>query len=413
MNLKYIIKTAYKGLLANKFRSFLTILGILIGIASIIMIVSIGQGAQNLILGEIQSMGSNNIFVLPGKQINDMSAGFQTIMDDSLKYRDLEELEKKSNVPHAVNVLPIVFSSSLVKYGSNTYRPMILGSTPEIMELYNTYPEQGDLFTNEDVSSKANVAVIGGKVKSELFGDEEAIGKRIKIKDKTFLVVGIFPKAGQKGFVNFDEMIFIPYSTAQTYVFGTKYYNRIIIEIDSEDNVKQSIGDIEETLRSSHGIEDSENDDFHTETTESLMKSISVVTGVLTLFLAAVASISLIVGGVGIMNIVLVSVSERTKEIGLRKALGATDKDILYQFLLESVFLTGLGGISGIIAGTLFSFLISYILTNFAGYDWPFSFSIMSAVLGFSVSALIGLVFGIYPAKKAAQLSPIEALRRE
>jgi putative ABC transport system permease protein len=413
MNLKYIIKTAYRGLVANKFRSFLTVLGILIGIASIIMIVSIGQGAQNLILGQIQSMGSQNIFILPGKNVDNFSGGFQTIMDDSLKNRDLEELKKKSNVPHATDVLPIVFSSVLAKYDNNAYRPMVLGSTPALMKLYDTYPEEGDLFTDEDVASKANVAVIGSKVKTELFPEDDAIGKRIKIKDNSFLVIGIFPQAGQKGFVNFDEMIFVPYGTAQTYILGTKHFNRLVVQIDSQENIEQSVSDITNTLRDSHNIDDPKNDDFHTETTASLMKSISVVTNVLTLFLVAVASISLIVGGVGIMNIVLVSVSERTKEIGLRKALGATDKDILYQFLLESVFLTGIGGLAGIFIGTFLSFLVSYILTNFAGYDWPFTIYLPAVFLGFFVSATIGVVFGIYPAKKASNLSPIEALRRE
>lgn len=413
MVLKYIIKTAYKGLTANKFRSFLTILGILIGISSIILIVSIGQGAQNLVLNQVQSMGSKNIFILPGKHDTSMSSGFSMIMSDSLKNRDLDELKKKSNVPNAVNVFPIVLSTSLVKYGNNTYRPMVFGSTPELMALYDTFPDQGEMFTEEDITNKSLVVILGEKVKNELFGADEAIGRRIKIKDTSFSVIGIFPKSGQKGFMNFDDIIFVPYSTAQTYILGTKYYNRLVIEVDSEENVARAKSDIENTLRDSHNIQDSKDDDFSIETTESMINSISIITNVLTLFLASVASISLIVGGVGIMNIVLVSVTERTKEIGLRKALGATQKDILYQFLLESVFLTGVGGISGVIIGTIFSFFVSYILTNFAGYDWPFSFSISAAVLGFSVSALIGLVFGLYPAKKAAQLSPIEALRRE
>ncbi len=415
MNIKYAIKTALIGLMTNKFRSFLTMLGIMIGVSAIILIVSIGTGAQNMIMGEIQSMGSNNLFILPGKKTEAMSnGGFSTIFNDSLKERDLELLLKKSNVPNAKRIMPIVFGSELAQYRGEVYRAMIMGSTDKIFDIYSVFPaEGGDIFYEDEIDSKANVVVIGSKVKEELFGELSAVGEKIRIKDRSYKVIGVLPKKGQVSLINLDEAIFLPYTTAQQYIFGIKYFNRLILEIDKEENIQIATADVEAVLRDSHDIDNPDDDDFYIQTTEGMMDMIGTVMDVLTLFLASVAGVSLIVGGVGIMNIILVSVTERTREIGLRKSLGATNKDILYQFLFESVFITFLGGVAGIIFGSIFSWIASYILTNFANMNWPYTFSVEAALLGFGVSAFIGLVFGIYPAKKASKLSPIEALRRE
>ncbi len=221
------------------------------------------------------------------------------------------------------------------------------------------------------------------------------------------------PKKGQFSFLNFDEVAIIPYTTAQQYIFGIKYFHRLVIEADSEANVPRTVEDIKITLRNSHNITDPEKDDFFIETQTEAMETVSTITNVLTLLLAAVAAISLLVGGVGIMNIMLVSVTERTREIGLRKAIGATEKDILTQFLLEAVILTLIGGIIGIILGASFSFATSLILTQVLSLSWAFTFPVQAALLGLGVAAFVGLVFGLYPARQASLKSPIEALRYE
>ncbi|MDP6387995.1 MAG: FtsX-like permease family protein, partial [Candidatus Pacebacteria bacterium] len=259
----------------------------------------------------------------------------------------------------------------------------------------------------------ANVAVIGTKVREELFGNDEAIGKLIKIKDKKFRVVGVFAKKGQTAFYNFDELVIVPQTTAQVYLTGTNHYHEVLIKVSDPSVVKRAVHDIEATLRESHGITDPKKDDFFVVTQEGVVQQISTIIGALTIFLSSIVAIALVVAGVGVMNIMLVSVTERTREIGLRKAVGATNKDILMQFLFEAVILTGTGGIIGIVLGGALSFIFSIALTQYAELSWPFSFPILAAVLGFFVSMLVGLIFGLYPARKAAKKSPIEALRYE
>ncbi|HNY97763.1 MAG TPA: ABC transporter permease, partial [Candidatus Pacearchaeota archaeon] len=300
-----------------------------------------------------------------------------------------------------------------VSSGEENYRFSVFGVTSMIAELYDLYPNQGEFFIDEDIAAKADVVVIGETVREKLFGQSKALGERIKIKDRKYRIVGILPKKGQGSLVNFDDILIIPYTNAQSYLMGIKYYNRIVVEADTDLNVEATIADIKRTLRDSHNISDPEKDDFYLMTSSDITQRVKTVTDVLTILLASVAAISLLVGGVGIMNIVLVSVTERTREIGLRKALGATKNDILYQFLLESVILTASGGVVGVVLGTIFSFLASVILSQATGSLWRFSFPYGAALLGFLVSAGVGLIFGVYPARKAAQLNPIEALRYE
>jgi len=412
MNISHSFKTAIIGLKTNKSRSILTILGIVIGITAIILVMSLGEGAQNLILSEVQSIGSKTIGVSPGRH----PTGFSDVMSlfaDSLKEKDLEVLGKKTNVPYAEKIIPIVFGSESVIYGNESYRATVYGVSPDFAGIYNIQPQQGRIFEDEEVKSKSDVAVLGYKVKDELFGDSDALNEKIKIKGKNFRVIGVLPKKGQSAFVNFDDALIIPYTTAQQYIFGIKFYHRLVVEADSEKNVDQTADDIVATLRNSHDITDPEKDDFFVETQAGAMEQVSTITNILTLFLAAVAAISLLVGGVGIMNIMLVSVTERTREIGLRKALGAKSAEILWQFLLESITLTVLGGIIGITLGAFFSFLTALALSRFAGLDWKFIFPISAALLGLGVSAGVGLVFGLYPARQAAKKSPMEALRYE
>lgn len=412
MTLIHSLKTAGTGLKTNRTRSALTILGIVIGVTAIILVMSLGAGAKKLILGQVQGLGTKTLAVIPGRQPSGPSDAAQ-IFSDSLKERDLAELKKKENVPNLSAVMPVVFGGETAVRENDTYRLTIFGGT-EIMErIFNLELESGQFWSEDDVKSRSDAVVIGSKVKTELFGSGEAIGEKIRIRNKSFRVVGVLPKKGQVSFFNFDEMALVPYTTAREYVFGIKYFHRFIVEADSEKNLEAVAEDVKFTLRNSHSITDPEKDDFFVETQADLAKTVGTITTALTFFLTAMASISLFVGGIGIMNIMLVSVTERTREIGLRKAVGATNKDILSQFLIEATLLTLIGGALGIILGSLLSLAITLAIINFAHLAWSFVFPWTGALLGLSVSALIGLVFGIYPAREASLKSPMEALRYE
>jgi putative ABC transport system permease protein len=412
MTLRQTVKTAVMGLRTHKSRSLLTILGIVIGITAIILVMSLGEGARGLILGQIQSIGSKIIAVVPGRRPSGPTDIIATFTD-SLKARDLDALSNRANAPHLVNVMPVVFGSQTASYGSETYRPTILGVTDYFAKIYDVYPDEGRVFSDDEVRGYADVVVIGSEVKEELFGNEPALGEKIKIKGKNFRIIGIIGKTGQLSFLNFDQAAFIPYTTAQQYVFGIKYFNRLVVEADSEEYVEQTVADVTRTLRNVHGITDPEKDDFFVETQAEALETVGTVLSVLTLFLASVAAISLVVGGIGIMNIMLVSVTERTREIGLRKALGATNRDILMQFLTEAVMLTLTGGVIGISLGAGLSALLALLLSQFYELAWGFALPLSAILLGIGVSSAIGLIFGIYPAREAARMNPIDALRYE
>ena len=412
MNIKYSAKTALTGLKTNKTRSALTILGIVIGVTAIIMVVSLGQGAKNLILGQIQGIGARIIAVIPGR-IPKGPTDILAALTNSLKPRDLEVLSRKDNVPHAADIMPVVFGSQTASYGSNTYRSTIFGGTELMADIYSAYPEQGRNMTEDDVRGSRNVVVLGTKVAEQLYPGGNLLGERIKINGKNFLVVGLLPKKGGSSFFNFDEMAMMPYTTAQNYIFGIKHFNRIIIRADSDKNVGTTVEDARDALRTAHNITDPGKDDFSIETQADALQTVATVLTALTVFLAMVAAISLVVGGIGIMNIMLVSVTERTREIGLRKAIGATNQNILMQFLFEAIILTGVGGIIGILLGASLSFVASLLIRNVFGLSWTFTFPINAAILGIVVSSAIGLIFGLYPARRASNLSPIDALRHE
>ncbi|MDE2037669.1 MAG: ABC transporter permease [Patescibacteria group bacterium] len=412
MTYRHLLKTSLTGLATNRSRSVLTILGIVIGITAIMLVVSLGAGAQSLILGEVQGLGTNTIAVIPG-QVSTSPTNVSALYSDSLKPKDVTALENKANVPGLVSLMPVVIGSDVASYGSNTYQVTIFGGTSLMADIFNLVPSEGQFYDQSDVNSLSDSVVIGSDVAQYLFDNQDPLNQNIKIKGRTFRVEGVLPKSGGGTLFNFDSMVLLPYTTAMTYVTGQKFYNRIIIQAVSDAAVPATANDVRLTLEESHNITDPTKDDFTVETQQTLANTLGTITSALTWFLVAVASIALFVGGVGIMNIMLVSVTERTREIGLRKALGARDRDILRQFLLEAILLTVIGGLIGIILGAGLAFLIALVLSSGLHVDWTFVFPWNGAILGMTVSAAIGLVFGGYPARQASKKSPIEALRYE
>jgi putative ABC transport system permease protein len=414
MKTKQTITTALVSLKTNKLRSILTILGIVIGITSIMVVMSVGHSAENMILGEIGGMGAEMIVIRPGKEPKGPTDFAEMMFSDSLKTKDIEALKKPSNVPYLANIAPAVIVPGSVSYGGETYKGVTFGWTADLMvQMFDIYPDKGIFFDENDIKQRANVVVIGSKVKKELFGDSDAVGQDIKIKNKSFKVVGTIAPMGQVSFFNVDDMILLPYSTAQSYLLGIDHYHEVIVMAQSPELVPATVLDIELTLREMHNITDPEKDDFFIITQEGMVEQVKTIMGVLTLFLSVVVAISLVVGGIGIMNIMFVSVTERTREIGLRKAIGATKKDILFQFLVESVLLTSIGGVIGIFLGTVISFGASIGIRESIGSSTGFSFPLTATILGLAVTAFVGLVFGLYPARKAANKDAIEALRYE
>jgi ABC-type antimicrobial peptide transport system permease subunit len=409
------IKTAFSGLLANKVRSFLTMLGIIIGVGAVIIIMSVGGGAQSLILSQVESLGSNLVGVMPGKSEKDgPPTAVMGITITTLKYEDLKALKDKRNVPNLVDAVGYYKGISTVSWKNNNYDTNISGSTVGYLAVEGGEVEDGRFFSLEEETNLSKAAVLGSTVKKELFGDSEAVGQRIKINRHIFEVIGVMKERGTVAFQDYDDQIFIPIRTMQKLISGVDHLSLIRIKIDDESNIDRAILDIKTTLRQTHGIEDQsgDSDDFTIMNAVDALEMITSITSALKYFLAAMAALSLLVGGIGIMNIMLVSVSERTREIGLRKAVGAKNGNIISQFLLEASVVTIFGGLIGIAVGALISFLISLGVNAF-GYDWDFVLSPFSIVLAVSVAAGVGIVFGIYPAKKAGSLEPIEALRYE
>jgi len=414
MKVAHLFKIAITALVAHRTRTLLTVLGIVIGVSAIMGIVSIGKGAEGVIMGELSGMGTDMLVIRPGKEPKGLSDITDTIFGDSLKNSDVKALLKKTNVPGLKKIAPGVIVSANVSYGKETYRPTILGWDPSFMgDIFNIYPQRGAFFTEEDIRNRESVAVIGSKVAEELFGTSDPIGKKIRIKERKFRIVALLPPRGQVAFFNIDETVIIPPTTAQRYLLGIDYYNEILVMAESPEVVERTVRDIEATLRETHGITDPKDDDFFVVTPSGMIKQVGSILDMLTVFLSSVVAIALVVGGIGVMNIMLVSVTERTREIGLRKALGATTKDILMQFLMEAIILTVFGGLVGIIIGSLFSLAVSVLMTQGFGLSWPFVFPVFASALGLFVSLIVGLIFGIYPARQASMKSPIEALRYE
>ncbi len=412
--IRYTFRSAFRALSVNRVRSALTVLGVVIGVTAIMLIVALGDGAQRLILGEIEGMGADTITVRPGRNPEGPSDFAQTLFSDALKDRELAALQRKENVPELIDIAPVVMVSQTVSYGGATERPTIYGwSADFLMRMLGVGLLRGEAFDAEDIRGEASVAIIGPELATNLFGDEDPIGKSLRIKGHNFRVIGIFNPESGSAFFKVDKLVLVPYTTAQTYLSGKDYFQEIIIKVRSRDVVDRSVADITATLRELHNISDPAKDDFYVETQQGTMKQVGTILNSLTAFLAAVVAISLVVGGIGVMNVMLVSVTERTREIGLRKALGARNSDILRQFLIESVVLTLLGGVIGIIFGVLLGVIIAQVLSSVLSVDWVYAFPLGATLIGVGVSIIVGLIFGIYPAYKASRKSPIEALRWE
>lgn len=420
MRFKDSFLIAFGGLRANMTRSLLTVLGIVIGVAAVITVMSVGQGAQSLILDQLVSLGSNNIFIEPGAWSERMESGsmMQTMVEETeiktLKYEDALAIEKLDAVETTAS---LVFGAARIIYQNENKKASFLGITEGMVKILDAEAIMGRHLNDQDSKSMARVAVLGYKIYQDLFGEQDAVGETIRIQKTNFRVVGVMEEKGPQTFMSTDDSVFVPLVTAQKLLLGTDHIRDIVVQVKDENLIDQTIEDIRLLLRERHRIYNPEGDlnkdDFKVVSQKDAADILGNVTGILTILLSSIAAISLLVGGIGIMNIMLVSVTERTREVGLRKAVGAQNKDILRQFLLESVLLTLVGGVLGIVLGAFFSLAASFAFGYFLGSSWGFLLPISAVGLGIGVSFLVGLTFGIYPAYKASRLSPIEALRYE
>jgi putative ABC transport system permease protein len=402
MNFSDLLKEAFRSLLSNKLRSGLTILGIIIGITAIIAMLSIGEGAKRQLAQSVENLGSNQLnvlpgFIQPGRGI--VSAGRGTAQ--SLKMRDVDVIKKIEGVkavsPEISRRFQVVSSS-----GKNT-NVLVIGVTPEYLLVRNSKVEKGYFFKENDLN---RFAVLGPTVVEDLFGEEDPIGKTIRINKVNFKVIGVLEPKGSVGFINADEVVLIPLLVMQKILVGSEYLSLIAVQAESSELVDKVKDDITNALLKEHKVSP-ENQDFSVIAAQQFLNTFNALINTMTIFLASIAAISLVVGGIGIMNMMLTSVTERTKEIGLRKAIGAKKKEILMQFLIESVILTLIGGIFGIILGSLISIGVS----KFANITSEVS--LYSIFLSLTFSSLVGIIFGYWPAKRAADLDPIVALRYE
>lgn len=409
MTISQNFKTAFKVLNQRKGRSALTMLGIIIGISAFILINSVGAGAQELILGQIKKIGSNLVVVLPGATSDDdPPASVFGINITTLKEEDIDAVAKA--VPHVMAAAGYVRGSNTISFESENKLVTFMGVGTNYLSVEEAEVASGRFFTKEENSSIAKVVVLGSQLATELFNSSDPIEKQVKIGNNRFRVVGVMKERGSAAFENQDDTFFLPLKTAQKIVLGINYLSAARVKIDDAKNIPEAKLAIAEVVREKHRIRDPKNDDFSVKSTDQVLGVLTTVTDALTMFLTAIGAIALIVGGIGIMNIMYVSVSERTFEIGLRKAVGARNRNILTQFLTEAVVLTFIAGTIGIIIGALFSYLIS-VGAGLLGYEWSFILPIDSVFIAFIIATAIGIIFGLRPASRASKLSPIEAIR--
>ncbi|MCQ2309013.1 MAG: ABC transporter permease [Bacteroidales bacterium] len=406
MNIWNLFRIAYKALMRNKMRAMLTMLGIVIGIASVITMVGVGESSQASINNQVSSMGTNLIMVMRARM---RERGVSTGRDNvqSLKVSDVELIA--NNAEHISAASPVFNASGQIINGNYNWSGSIMGGNTELMGIRKFELATGSNFTDEDIKKYAKVAVIGQTIVEELFDEGvDPIGRTIRVRNMPVKVVGTLkPKGENQMGEDQDDVLLMPYTTVQKRMLGIDYVHMIMASASSEDVADKAVEEIETLLRGAHKIKDGGVDDFEVRTQAEMLEMMTSISGLMTTLLTAIAAISLIVGGIGIMNIMYVTVTERTKEIGLRMSIGAHNRSILMQFLCESVILSIIGGIIGILLGILISYMLSLV------QGWPFLVSSTAIILSFVVCAATGIFFGWYPAKKAASLDPINALRYE
>jgi len=407
MDYKELFLEAISTLTVNKLRTGLAILGIVIGIGSVIALVSLGEATQASVQSQIQSLGANLLTVQPSAQrtgsVQGAFGGGTTLTLD-----DAKAIEASSQITTVQNVSPELQRRAQVTTGSTNTNTQIIGATPVYAQVHKVTLSAGSFITEQNVDGLARVAVIGPQVVTDLFGEGATpVGQTIRISGQTFTIIGITTSKGGSGFQNQDDIVYVPLTTAQKVLFGVDYVSSIALEAKSSDVMTEAQNQVGYLLLARHKFNDPTQADFSIFSQQDILNTASSITGTFTSLLSGIAAISLLVGGIGIMNIMLVTVTERTREIGLRKALGAKKKTITLQFLAESIMLTFTGGVIGVLLGILASYIISRV-ANLLFYISP-----SAILLAFAVSAAIGILFGWYPAKKASDLQPIEALRYE
>ena len=406
MNTTNLLKIALRALANNKLRGFLTMLGIIIGVASVITMLAIGQGSKRSIQAQISEMGSNMIMIQPGA---DMRGGVRQDASamETLKLQDYEDIVNETRYVSATS--PSVNSSGQAIYGANNAPTTVYGISPDYMEIRRYEVEDGDMFSDQDVQTAAKVCVNGKTVVDNLFpGGENPVGKVIRFQKLPFRVVGVLKSKGYNSMgMDQDDLILAPYTTIQKKILAITHLQGITCSALKEEYTDQAIDEISEILRRNHRLRETDDDDFTIRSMQELSTMLTSTTDIMTTLLAAVAGISLLVGGIGIMNIMYVSVTERTREIGLRMSIGAKGMDILAQFLIESILISVTGGLIGVLFGVGAALVVN-VVAHFPIYIQPWS-----VLLSFVVCTVTGVFFGWYPAKKAAQLDPIEAIRYE
>lgn len=406
MNLTNLFKIALRALANNKMRGFLTMLGIIIGVASVITMLAIGQGSKRSIQAEISEMGSNMIMIQPGGDIRGGVRQEASSME-TLKLEDYQNIVDETRYVAAVS--PSVNSSGQVIYGANNAPTTIYGISPDYMEIRRYQVEDGEMFSDQDIAVAAKVCVVGKTVVDNLFpGGENPVGKVIRFQKLPFKIVGVLESKGYNSMgMDQDDLVLAPYTTIQKKVLAITHLQGITCSALKEEYTEQAIDEISEILRRNHKLKTDEDDDFTIRSQQELSSMLTSTTDMMTVLLAAVAGISLLVGGIGIMNIMYVSVTERTREIGLRMSIGAKGIDILSQFLIESILISVTGGLIGVIFGVGSAIIVNQVA------HFPIFIQPWSVLLSFIVCTATGIFFGWYPAKKAARLDPIEAIRYE
>ncbi|MBA4336860.1 hypothetical protein C0416_03760 [bacterium] len=415
-NLKLVLHLAVNGLKTNKGRTVLTTIGIVIGIATIVIVLSAGRGLEKFIFKQIESFGADTIEVeMKIPSVSDMEMASSMVGGAEVTTLKTDDFEALKSIPNVDNYYAAILGQYKSVYKNKSVRAMIFAVTASLPEIdKDTKVQEGRFFTDREDKAQAKVVVLGPEIKEQLFGSESAVGKNIKINQMSFKVIGVAEARGNIMYFNFDKMIYMPLITGQKQLLGIDHVMYGFLSIHDTTKTAETVSDINSMMRRRHDLppNDPKKDDFRTTSMQEALEMVGTVTFGMTLLVLAIAGISLVVGGVGIMNIMYLSVVERTREIGLRKAIGASNSLIKAQFLVEALLITGIGGLAGIVLGTILVVIID-LGAKLQGYDFGMTITLDAVLLGFASALIFGVLFGLYPARKASELSPVEALRYE